>query len=62
MTIRQTRLTLQLTQAQMAAELGIGHSTYARFEGYEARGQALPAWVMLAVNQLSTERTEHGQV
>ena len=56
--IRAIRHQLKLTQAQMAARLGIGHSTYARYEGREARNQPLPAWLTLAVQQLSTqERT-----
>ena len=71
MTLRSTRQALHLTQAQMAARLGIGHSTYARWEGLEARGATwrnanapaddksfvakLPAWLTLAVAQLATE-------
>ena len=71
MTLRSTRHALQLTQAQMAARLGIGHSTYARYEGREARGETwrnanapdgdksfvakLPPWLTLAVAQLAPE-------
>ena len=55
--LRNTRRFLNLTQAQMAARLGIGHSTYARYEGLEAHGAVhlLPAWLTLAVAQLATE-------
>ena len=69
MTLRSTRQALHLTQAQMAARLGIGHSTYARYEGMETRAARrnyldphdprydvhLPAWLTLAVAQLATE-------
>jgi hypothetical protein len=70
LTMRSVRRRLQLTQAQMAARLGIGHSTYARYEGLEARGASwrnanapdgdksfvakLPTWLTLAVQALAT--------
>lgn len=55
--LRNTRRFLNLTQAQMAARLGVGHSTYARYEGLEAHGAThlLPTWLTLAVAQLATE-------
>ena len=59
MTIRAKRLELELTQAQIAVRLGIGHSTYARWEGLEAHGGILPAWLTLAVSAL-TKDTRNG--